>query len=485
MNFRCSTSVFFSALAALASVLLSALCIYLLLEERREVGITFLNVPELKVHDKSGRRAMKSDYDMSSVRGVRSFLAELENNRYQYHKVKLEKLLCVSLDEMGIFRDELQLDRLSYDLAEHLNGTFYQSLLKERRNINEIRKNLRMFDLTVLRFVRTRSYYIMRNRLCLVLVHFPYTEHFMERLYRSASAHMLVRDSHEVISMKGDTAFNLRLIFNHNNPNLNCSNKQTQAQCLNECFRGRFRIAKYFYNGNETGVVQLPGASLNESMHKQVADHEAACFRKCEKQLCVVTDFQKKNSDDLSNSSGNSSKLIKVSYSEFSPLISSFSFYVQIVGLSLSFFGISCYGLALKVITNSLGPNKKAISSMFKVFLWTACLVTFIVLLGESLTNYKGKQGDRMAKTSVAYPRQPEQLSLVICVPVHLSIAGNTERMTWSELEMGTNDAFNQTVEGLHLEFLNEWFPLNWSVNWKKVLWNADDYSSQLGRSTF
>ena len=485
MNFRCSLRISFSALSVLVSIVFSVLCIFLCFQERKEVDLSFISSSEIKIYDKSKYTPVKGSLDLTGEDGVRSFLSKLENYRYQYDELNLEKLLCVPLNEIEILRgrDELQLERLGDDLADHLNETFHRLLLDEQINASEIHQKLKIFDLTVLRFLRSRSYYLLRNKFCLVLRYFQFTEFFVERIYRPvATAHLLIKDSHQVVRLKEDVAFDLRLIFNNNNPNLNCSTNSTEFECLQSCFKERFQLSKYFYDGNETGTVQLMQPDSNLTNYRAVAEHEAACFRRCDHKLCVVTDFQKKKS--IKDQSSNNR--IKVSFFEFSPLISNFSFYVQVTGLLLSFFGINCYNFSLKLVsvcgfTESTAQSRKRLGSFINLLVWLVCLSVFMFLCRESIVNYNKKVDDRMAKTSVAYSRRPEKIGLVVCVPVDTFLSGNTGRMTLAELELATNDAFNRTVNELYLEFINKRFEVDWRVK-KKVLFNANDYSSELGR---
>ena len=480
MKVRCSVPIFFSAVCVVASIVFSIFCIYLLLGERKEVGISFLSSDRLKIHDKSSGKysAIKCNYDLTNKKGVQLFLKKLQKYRYGYSKLNLEKLFCVPLNGVEIFRNrsELVLEHVAGDLVEHLNATFYRSLLAERLNISETRQTLKIFELTVLRFFQSRSYYILRDQLCLVLDYFLFTEHYLKSIFQvvaSAYAHMLIKDSFYVVRLKkSNDAFDLRLIFNHHNPNLNCLNNRTEFECLNDCLKDRHRLSKYFYNGNETGIVRLPGGLSNATMKKQVTRHESACFRRCEKQVCLVTDFQTKNFEDkLSNNSNNlidSNNLIKVGFFEFRPLITNFSFWVQITGLTLSFFGLSCYNLAMKLTTNSLPQNKKIMNLLFKLLLWTVCVTVFLVLSKESVENYSRKNGDRTATTSIFYPYRPEMIGLVVCTPVDIIMTGKIDKLTFAELENGTNDAFNRTVNEIYLEYLNERYELNWTIS-KKV----------------
>ena len=480
MNFRCSIPIFFSALCVLISVIFSVLCIDLLIEERKEVDLSFVSSSELKIYDKSKYALMKSNYNLTDEKDVQLFLKKLQNYRYQYYKLNLEKLFCVPLNAIEIFRNpsEVLLEQIGDHLADHLNRTFHRSLLEDHKNSSEIKQNLKIFELTVLRSLWSRNYYILRNKLCLVLEYFWFTEFFLERLFRPvASAEVLIKDSHHVVRLKNDVAFDLRLIFNNNNPNLNCSSNSTEFKCMNGCLKEKHRLSKYFYNGNETGPIQLPGGRLD---YKLIGKHEENCFRRCDKKLCVVTDFQKKKFDG--KFSNNSNNLIKVSFFQFSPLISQYSFYLQLIGLILSFFGISSYKIALKVIVSPLPQSKKRIGSLLKLFLCSASLVAFVILSRESITNYGIKAGYRAAKTSIAYSRHAEQLGLVVCVPVGAFLKNNTEKMTLAELELATNDTFNQTVDELYLEFINKRFEVSWKLNERKVLFNANDYSSELGR---
>lgn len=487
MACRCSISIFFSSLCVLVSITFSVICIYILIQERLEVDLSFKTSLEQKIIDRSKyTQLIESQYDLE--RDVDKFMKRLQNYRYQYHKLNLEKLLCIPLKELFPNRSELVLERIGEELVVNLNRTFYNQLNgKSGKSKSEKRRTLKIFDLTVLNSLRSHYYYILRNRLCLQVEYF-YTESYLNQLFPNvSSAHMLIKDSYHVVQLKNDTAFDLRLIFNDNNPNLNCSKNDSEFECLNSCFKSGSRLSKYFYNGNETGSIQvagkLPEQWSNRSAYDLVEQHEQECFAECNKTQCVVTDFQKKSFEGKY-----SSNLIKVSFFEFSPLMSDFSFWVQLTGLTLSFFGISCYNLALKLVANSLIRNQKRIRTLFRVLLWIACLFVLLLMSSQAISNFSKRMGDRSSKTAITYTKKSEQIGLVVCVSVNaFSLSENTtQQLTLAELEQTTDDFFNRTVKEMFIEFINERLgdeEVKWTVS-KKVFFNVNDFTSELGRCT-
>lgn len=158
-----------------------------------------------------------------------------------------------------------------------------------------------------------------------------------------------------------------------------------------------------------------------------------------------------------------------------------FSFWVQLCGLTLSFFGVSCFNLALKT-GNRLPLNRKLASTLFRSVLWLFCVTAFLYLLKESLENYSFKHRDSATdKTSVSFSDQPEQTAFVVCIPVNAFLETESINMTLAELELASNDYLNRTFDSVKLEFFDDIFPIGWTVS-DAVLFTSNDFTSELGR---
>lgn len=491
-------------LRILVSLSFCAFCVLLLINERNEVAYKLEHWAVVNLFDQQFIREFDLDkFNLEDADEERQLLSQLD--RLYLDKTGLyQHLFCLPANEIFKNRKELDLAKLNDDLVHYLNETYlssgYHANLKSNSaaatRSKDATRYYRLFKLLVLQPTRSKNYYVYKNRICLIL-DYPFIRKVLGKVFKDSRYLMLTKGFYSFVELANSEspAYNLFdqvLVLNQDHPKLNCSDNYLKFQCLNDCFREKSRLARYFYNGNETGKVQLDHNLehvYDEEPDKSVLEHERSCFKRCEKNGCnFIYTFRK----DFSN------EIRRTIYKAY-PLIPSFYFWVQFIGLVLSFFGVSCFELAFRSAKKSFGKlGDKAILA-FRVSLFLICLVVFLGLAAKVLCDYKTKVDKPVFREATIYLSQPEPIGLVICIPVQEILAdfratghhayaldrnyAKYENRTFSDLEKATDekDAFNRTVEGIYLQFQNKRFNVSWQLK-PKVLFHASREFNYLSR---
>ena len=488
----------------LVSLSFCAFCVLLLINERNEVAYKFEHWAVVNLFDQQVIREFDLDkFDLEDAAEEKQLLNELD--RLYLDKTGLyQHLFCVPINEIFKNRKELDLAKLNDDLVRIFNESYlasaYHANLKSNsaaatRSKDAIRY-YRLFKLFVLEPTKSKNYYIYKNQICLIL-DYPFIRKVLGKVFKESRYLMLTKGFYSFVELANsespqDNLFDQVLVLNQDHPKLNCSDNYLKFQCLNDCFREKSRLARYFYNGNESGRVQLDHNLehvYDEEPDKSVLEHERNCFKKCENNGCnFIYTFRK----DFSN------EIRRTIYKAY-PLIPRFYFWVQFVGLILSFFGVSCYELIFKFAKKSVFKlGNKAILA-FRVSLFLVCLVLFFGLASKIICDYKTKLEKPVFREATIFLSQPEPIGLVICIPVQEILAdfratghhayaldrnyAKYANRTFLELEKATDekDAFNRTVEGIYLQFQNKRFNVSWQLK-PKVLFYASREFNYLSR---
>ena len=386
-------------------------------------------------------------------------------------------LFCLPLKdgEEAIFEGEsqLDLDQISGDLMEIFNRTFYSTNLpamssddkieeiEEFYEISEIREvnqidgtfahKLKQFNSHILETLRSRNYYIVREQFCLNLPLFYRARSILDEMFTSESYFIFAKNAHTFVPFFGGVDTDLTLILNEGNPEFDCSS--TKPECLNDCLKAKVRLSKLFYNGNESGIIYFE--YKNETT---LRDYERGCFEKCENNLCLLSRTSYPSSENTTGIS------LKVRVVRSSHSISTFSYWIQMAGLISGFFATSVYDLAFKPF-EILNENRKKLILASKMLITLLCLVAFLLLSTKVIGDFIAGSEDFSYKTSQKYLSTPENVNLVLCVPVidilnryndnpNDLLSEQVKQMNFSELESKTNGAFAETVNEIYLETL-------------------------------
>lgn len=128
---------------------------------------------------------------------------------------------------------------------------------------------------------------------------------------------------------------NLLKVVHKPHPYSNCREEFSRFGCLNECFKRRFRLSKYFYNFSERADLKEPIYLQYDNRNESIADNEKRCFDRCKFEDCNLIYFVYTIGYIYFRSA---------SYRAY-PVISRFEFWAQLAGLVTLICNISFYQL--------------------------------------------------------------------------------------------------------------------------------------------
>lgn len=533
----------------LISASLSVLCVLLLTNERREV--VFVPVRPIRLAIYSERffsNFSVQHFDLTKEPDVRTFREELQNVHQGPIGELYENLICLPLGEIEIFnkRTELQINEVSDELVGYLNRTVYAhlsrhpmhfvnpvanfaSLTGSASNLSSRQKivmnskllnkrsvlHLKLFELTILESIKSKRFYFLQNQLC--IVHdLSFFSRMLSEIFLDLKHYVLLKSAFRLFRLRAGESFDLTLISNEENPNLDCSaEKSTKFRCLNECWKEKHKLSDYFYAGDETATVQLTGPVGNrshEASGRPATEHEESCFKRCAKSDCIQVNLKRKPFDNF----------IEITVVKARPIISEFYYCLLLVGLILALFKTSCYKLVMQLaefiskrvsakrrsLKSSAGENEESNLLAFQIAAFLACFVVFLILANKIIADYIERRDNQSPRLAVTYLSKPEVVSLVICVPVdkiwrdlknlddnfnpntsdfislnshyngNYSNLGNStpspdrtsheafdedpSNLSLASLETLTQSTFNETLDEIYLEFLGRRHPVFW-----------------------
>lgn len=418
---------------------------------------------------------------------------EDENKKENY-----DYLICVPLKDFDMYSNssEISLDQLKEDLLsyfsgfkfeKHINSSLYY--LNDPTSIDFMDPKIvydfirSVIEMVLTNPLKQKNYYIVSDHLCLILEidddYSPATEFIMlfvevefPKIFNNISYFLFKKDiSYFFRTEKIDQNIQLGkihqlVIINKPFPYSNCieydeenpTEKYSKFHCLNKCFK-KYRLSKYFYNGNESGSI-----SLNYETNSSIKDNERSCFDLCNKDNCKLTYIVPNNfkTNDLKT------KVFKA-YS----IISSFEYYLQLTGLLFSFVSISFYQSFLL-----LADFRKFRRKRFKNFILTAKVIVFFLCLGvfayftfKMYKEYERKLENPLKKETRMNLFNPEAFNLIICLRIlnlseYFSSDELIEYRTFSSLENETKAKFN-AIEKIYLKFQNKQSNIDWQKSSK------------------
>lgn len=136
-------------------------------------------------------------------------------------------------------------------------------------------------------------------------------------------------------------------VFEREHPYSDCGKSNSRFRCLNECFKNKHRLSKYFYDSNETGRIHL---DLPKNL--SIEESEKNCFGVCKRENCKLVKLISKPF-----LKGKPKTEIFVAQ----PMLNEIDFWIQLIGLLGSFSGLSFRDLifiAIEFITSKLRRKK-------------------------------------------------------------------------------------------------------------------------------
>ena len=272
-------------------------------------------------------------------------------------------VICKELSSFKIKKSEIRLEKMGDELLNHFKGPFGTVSLTPARK-------------WFLNRLETGQYLIFNDLLCI----------FNENLDRRVNKEIVDilsppiyfsfrNNTPDIVQMTNPSqTFHQLIVKRRAHPYSNCS-KNSRFDCLNECFKTSFRLTRYFYRGNETGLVHL---SL--STNKTVNGVEKICLEKCWRENCEIVQFTPIPEPFYRQSKKREPKTTAL---EAQPKMKEFDFWVQFIGLVCSFANISLNQLVSMAIKSASSRVRRR-----KVRIGLFCLKWAILFLSLVCCGY-------------------------------------------------------------------------------------------------
>ena len=371
----------------------------------------------------------------------------------------LVTLACKEISKLKINKNEIRLEELRDELIKQINNINWQRYPSIFSDVKE----------RVLNRLKTGQYVIFKGLLC---VSFNKTsERFAIRniLYPPVFF-AFKRSTLDFAQMAISTSsFDQLSVQMKGPPYSNCSESNGKFGCLNECFRKKFRLAHYFYWGNETGTIHL-----SQSTNRTIEENEKFCFEKCWKENCEMVQF-------VPIPSYYNPRTTRL---EAKPKLSELEFWIQFIGLVCSFANISLNQFASMTIKFASSKVRRRRVRIGLLCLKWAILFLSMTYCGYLYTNMVLKhQAEERNPTRKEITRnliKQNVIRLAICLDIneyifseeHLSYNGfslNYLKKTMLEIEKTTDGALDDHLESIHVNYQGRLFRVNYILE-PKVL---------------
>lgn len=373
---------------------------------------------------------------------------------YSYDNLTKDKFdfrFCLDLKEFDIYanKSEVYLPDLKANLIAYWNTPEFHSKFSDGWD------SLAWFFTEQ---INSKDCFVYKNQICLpmvlnevrnkgfyekILSVFDYkTTHFY--LYENETFSLInVKSIKHIYSSKID-----RLVVRKSLPYKDCRStlngqKYLSRSCLNNCFKDKLKLGKYYYDLNENTIIQLNYDENNDT----IIESEQDCLvNQCTDKNCQLDRFL---FDDVSFSF----KTSRISYYIGRSLIPDLDYFIQFIGLILLFINISFYQIFSKIFEFIFTKIKKSMKMIliFEINMVLIFVIIIIVLLINFLNVYQENTIHPIKKQLMTRLIVPESFYYLIC----LEKISKIENKTLSELENDTRGMINNAVKNVYYQFDN------------------------------
>ena len=389
-------------------------------------------------------------------------------------------LICFNLKEVDTLTNITTVD------LQKLNKVVndYFSIRFNKSNKWFKKYNSRMFKKLVLNPIESKDYFIFDHKFCFSQedrnIYYIY---FLYFFFENFEYYLFKKDTYDLFKLNNyfDEVDQL-VIINKQYPHSNCTKNYSKFKCLNDCFKKEKKLLKYFYNGNENGILYLK-YEYNQTIKKEEYD----CLSECKRDDCKLVHFV---SSDLQSSK---TKAFVASF-----FISKSEFLVELLGLICLVENISFYQLLSKLF-KLLKPKVKKINKIklfrrvikitkperylhiLKIFILLisiGCFIYYFIIKFKTINTLLNNPSKSEAKTHLL---EPEKMNLVFCDEVYKYLKEHSQytddgyirnNMTLLQLEKATDSVFDDIIDKIYLKFQNEIIEIEY-IRKPKVLFKS------------
>lgn len=261
---------------------------------------------------------------------------------------------------------------------------------------------------------------------------------------------------------------NLEYPYSKCRKQMNGVEKYSRFMCFNNCFKNNVRRSlRFMYDSSETGLVVINDRNgLN-------LEHDQHCRSVCEYHDCesFILDYPY-------------SKINSKFFKAYSSL-TTFEFLLQLIGLICLFTGLTFVEQIFVLIRSCFILHKKCVIKTLEKYYEIAnrpiiflSFISIVIVFTEMITTYKGRLENAVVKESVNFLAFIDFLNIVICVPADQRfktkydhnfgfLTDDDSKFTFNELENLTNNALNDTLDDIYIDYGSRKRQINFIVSSK------------------
>lgn len=358
----------------------------------------------------------------------------------------VEYLACLPLRDFYPNETEIELQQLRIDLFNYFNSSPEFDLWRtEEPSFKEL----------VLDRTKSGGYLILNGVACLIE---NKEDQQIVRLYLPSNAvyFAIKRESIDFLQMNKNDHIDQLIVLKKEHPYSDCIKSRSRFRCLNECFRSRFRLARYYYDSNETGLIQLNYSDKNQT----ILESEKNCFRQCKRESCYMAQL-------ISVDQNAFRKVAKTTKFQARPRLKEFDYYIQAIGLLCCFTGL-CFNDLSSIAFDYI--QSKVTRKALKIALFGLKLVVLCLSLAAcgylcARMALDHEESDLPAKDMTRSLVRPKVIYLAICVFASNNLRKKFINLTMYQLEKETEDQLNNSLEGINVTYRSKSYRTDYRVH--------------------
>lgn len=412
--------------------------------------------------------------------------------RLDYERPMMRFLSCVPLNQIYAGQPAIDLDQMRVDLYEHLLKMRFNSA---HQDSNDFIRNA----------TESINYLILLDSLCFVCEN-NYELNLASLFFNYVNVKMFAFDVVSFDLIKMDKPFDMvthLIVIHEDHPFSACRDRAySRFHCLNDCFKSKNRLAKYYYSGDETGEPVLlnyqDDLSDYPGENRSIMVQEKGCFKQCKTDACRLSHFVLSNHEIYTLKTAKRTVYLKSRTFQAHRIIDRSNFWLQQIGLVCLLVGCSVRQLSFKLAkaVNTIirqkhpirqenpirrktptgrdyvflkGPIRCPIKMPFlKVTILMVCLFCSAYLYTQMILDYKARQSKPVRKEITMRLMQPETVHLIVCVHFRDILPGKglsyLDGLTLSQLETLTELKSSDLVEAISLNYQNKLTPAHWRL---------------------
>lgn len=414
-------------------------------------------------------------YSVSTLVGERYEVRYKSENRTEPYRYSF----CLAFEEIEIYanKSEIRLAGLRDELYDYF---------KKRKQFT-IANLARMYNESLLFPLRSGNFFLMNHHLCLIGSH-ESTQFLAStaQLKFHRQRYYVVKDDFELFEPpRLHTVLNQLVVLKKERPYSDCSGINSRFLCLNECFKKRANLSRYFYKSDEDSNISL----IYDPDDPAMLSHEVSCFGRCKYESCKLTYF----------SDSRNSLALHSSVFEAYPLTTEFDFWLSLVGLILLMTKISLYQAVSRMLKRLIGKLKLdsrsakcrkitqrtivAVKYFVLLASVTYCLVSFWLMIDD----YQRRVNQPEISESTTQLLEPDKLTVVFCLNaldfifrdseesrprLIVPIMNYYENRSFFELERDTNDSY-KILKEVYMKFQTKFTKVHWTIDRSKVIFKG------------